>query len=104
MTKVDTGHGILAQNASWTFSGDTPKEFINHAQSSIPNYNQGHQLCLDLSDYFIGSNGVCFDIGCSVGNLSKKIAERHIDKNILPTGIELFKKIMACDDYYPTNC
>ncbi len=89
MTKVDAGHGILTQNASWTFSGDTPKEFINHAQSSIPNYDQGHELCLDLSDYFLGSNGVCFDIGCSVGNLSKKIAERHIEKNILVNAIDI---------------
>ena len=89
MTETNTGHGIHARNAGWSFSGDIAKDFASHAEASIPNYHQGHELCSDLSDYFLGSNEVCFDIGCSTGTLSKKIAERHAEKNILVNAIDI---------------
>ena len=48
-----TGDGIYANNADWSFGGDTPKSFSSHVKKSVPLYEHGHEAVLDLSDFFV---------------------------------------------------
>ena len=71
------GEGIIARNAGWTFGADTPKHFDGHVSKSVPHYNEGHDLILEISDFFVKANSVCYELGSSTGTLSRKLARRH---------------------------
>jgi tRNA (cmo5U34)-methyltransferase len=43
----------------------------------VPYYNEGHDLILKLSDYFIQKGSLCYDLGCSTGTLLYQLAARH---------------------------
>ena len=78
MTNTENaGDGIRSGNASWTFGSDTPKNFSTHVQKSVPLYDVGHELVLDISDFFVRDNSVCYEIGVSTGVLIKKLRNRH---------------------------
>ena len=47
------GQNISAQEAGWTFGGQTPAAFTEHIQQSVPFYDTGHELVGKLSDYFV---------------------------------------------------
>ena len=70
--KTSVGHGIKMKNSSWSFNRIGSK-FQDHVESSVPFYNDGHEIILDLSDFFLQNNTTCIDIGCSTGLLLKKI-------------------------------
>lgn len=74
---LNVGEGIDAGNASWTFGKDVPKTFDQHVQKSVPFYREGHDLILQISDYFITPQSLCYEIGCSTGALTRKLATRH---------------------------
>jgi|GEM_PF-6348873 len=45
MTEQDfTGQNIRAQEAGWTFGGETPISFSEHVRKSVPFYDAGHDL------------------------------------------------------------
>lgn len=71
------GDGISSGNASWTFGGDTAKHFEDHVSKSVPRYADGHEIVMATSDYFVKGNSVCYDLGCSTGALTRKLAARH---------------------------
>ena len=74
------GDGILAESSFWTFDNDTPKKFNNHAKRSIPFYEEGHSLIAQISDFFVHSNSVCYELGAATAVLLRKLAERHKNK------------------------
>ncbi len=74
---MKSGDGILVENSNWKFSGDMVDVFDEHIQSSVPFYKEGHTLVAELSDYFIGDQSVCYEIGSSTGALIRKISKRH---------------------------
>jgi len=78
MTKV--GDGLKAKNANWKFGSKVAENFDSHARKSIPHYSEGHELIASLSDFFITSNSVCYEIGCSTGTLTYKLASHNADK------------------------
>jgi len=84
-----TGDGIDSANASWTFGGDVPKNFEKHVQKSVPLYDEGHNLTIKLSDFFLGPNSQCYEVGCSSGILLSKIVERHAAKKVRGVGIDI---------------
>ena len=47
--------------------------FNNHILKSVPLYSEGHNLITNLSEFFLKNNSVCYDIGCSTGELLRKI-------------------------------
>ncbi len=49
----NVGESLLAREASWSFGEDTPKNFSEHIQRSVPYYADGHHLVCQLSDFFI---------------------------------------------------
>lgn len=67
---------IKVKKKKWTFSNSVYKHFDKHVLKSVPFYNEGHDLILDLSDFFLKNNSICYDIGCSTGILLKKISKK----------------------------
>ena len=74
------GDGLKADNANWNFGSEVVENFDSHASRSIPLYCEGHELISNLSDFFVSSNSVCYEIGCSTGTLTYKLASQNSDK------------------------
>jgi tRNA (cmo5U34)-methyltransferase len=81
------GEGISAENASWTFGNDTPKKFTEHVRRSVPFYDEGHDLVQQVSDFYVQSDSICYELGVSTGVLIKKLAARH-KKSVKWVGID----------------
>jgi tRNA (cmo5U34)-methyltransferase len=62
--------------------------FQEHAEKSIPFYQQGHELILQLSDFFVKEPGLCYELGCSRGFLTKDLAQRHHGKEVQWIGVD----------------
>lgn len=86
------GEGIEASNAKWTFSEKVPEKFSKHVKRSVPLYEEGHELVLKLSDFFIQENSICYELGVSTGALIKKLAKRHKKTKFI--GIDIEKKMI----------
>jgi len=78
MKKV--GDGLAAGNASWNFKGGVAQGFDAHVSKSVPLYYEGHQLIANLSDFFIKNDSVCYEIGCSTGELTLTLAKHNGSK------------------------
>lgn len=85
---LEVGEGIAAGNASWTFGADTPKHFTEHVKRSVPFYETGHDLVVQLSDFFVKAESVCYELGVSTGALIRKLALRH-PKTVRWIGIDI---------------
>jgi len=79
-SKIKVGDNITTSSTNWTFSGKTAKNFTSHAVKSIPYYQDGHGLILEISDYFLKDKSKILDIGCSNGSLVNQIQQRHFNK------------------------
>ena len=88
------GDNINATRASWSFHGETALNFDDHVSRSVPGYNEGHEIILSLSDYFVTkSNSYVVDIGSSTGILIKRLSERHSHKKLNFIGIDSVKEM-----------
>ena len=74
------GDDIDAHAANWSFGGNVPDKFVEHAERSIPGYHEGHDLVCRLSDFFVHQDSVCYDLGTSTGQLIRKLAEHNSKK------------------------
>jgi len=86
--KKNVGSKIKSSNANWSFDGKVPKLFDTHVKKSIPLYEWSHQIGLEISDFFIKKNSLCYDIGCSTGTFLKKAASRNLNKKAKFIGID----------------
>lgn len=43
----------------------------------MPFYAEGHELVLAISDFFVKKDSVCYELGCSTGALTRRLAQRH---------------------------
>jgi len=86
---MEVGENLKVDNASWTFSGDVAKNFEDHVQKSVPLYLEGHQLVLEISDFFLHQNSICYEIGCSTGILCSKLAKHNEAKKARIIGIDV---------------
>jgi tRNA (cmo5U34)-methyltransferase len=84
-----TGDDIEAKNANWKFSGQMVDSFEAHVEKSVPLYHEGHELILNLSDYFIKNDSICYELGSSTGRLLYKLSKRHNFKNSKFIGLEI---------------
>lgn len=76
MSKV--GNNIKIKKGRWNFSSKKiVQNFDDHVLNSVPLYKEGHEIITYLSDFFLKENSICYDIGCSTGELLNKI-----DKNL----------------------
>lgn len=91
----DVGNGIRASNADWSFSGETVANFDQHINTSIPRYQDGHQMIVDLSDFFISNDSICYELGCATGTLSLELARHnHHKSNARFIGIDLEQEMI----------
>lgn len=70
------GDGI-ENEGRWTFGGNTPRNFDSHVARSVPRYADGHELIAELSDHFVTAGTIGYELGCSTGALTLKLAQRH---------------------------
>ena len=75
------GDNIKAERGNWTFGGSVAETFDDHVSKSVPLYYEGHQLISDLSDFFIKSGSVTYDIGCSTGTLLARLSKQHRERD-----------------------
>ena len=78
---ISTGDNIKAENANWRFDGETAKSFDNHVSKSVPFYKEGQTLICNISDYFVKNDSIIYEIGCSTGELTTKLAEHNTLKS-----------------------
>ena len=76
----NVGNGLKAERANWNFSGDVARNFDAHVSKSVPLYDQGHALVCELSDFFMKPDSLCYEIGCSSGTLTHKLAAHNAAK------------------------
>ncbi len=107
-----SGDEIVAKNADWKFSGNMVDNFEKHVRKSVPLYEEGHELAIKLSDYFVKNDSICYELGSSTGRLSYKLAKHHefrdakfvgvdIEKDMVTKANELYKNpnlSFVCDD------
>jgi tRNA (cmo5U34)-methyltransferase len=86
-TRVDDD--IYAAHSRWTFAGNVCDKFDRHVIRSVPLYREGHQMVLNVSDFFVGPGSVIYDLGCSTGSLSKALAMRHADQGAHVNAIDI---------------
>jgi tRNA (cmo5U34)-methyltransferase len=82
------GDSLEAENARWTFGGGVPEHFDEHVARSVPHYRDSHDLIVSLSDFFLLNGGLVYDLGCSTGSLSRKIALRAAGRGVRLVGID----------------
>lgn len=89
MSIHSVGDNIDSGNAAWKFSGEMVKDFEDHVAKSVPLYQEGHDLILKISDYFVKDDSVCYEIGTSTGVLSYKLASRFSDRDARFVGLDI---------------
>jgi len=102
------GDDIIAENANWTFEGDVVNTFDDHVSKSVPFYHETHQLAAQISDFFIGNGSICYELGCSTGQLTSLIAERNKNKEFQIIGIDSVSEMikaaeLKCKNYQTTS-
>ncbi len=81
------------KTGAWSFGGNLPTKFENHIMKSVPLYLEGHKIITRLSDYFLRDDSICYDIGCSTGNLLSKLSKHTPKKKVKFYGIEKEKQM-----------
>lgn len=89
------GDGIEAETGTWKFNGKTVDVFDDHVSKSVPLYHEGHNLIVDVSDYFVRDNSLVYELGCSTGSLTINLAKHNLKKsNIRHIGIDVEKDMV----------
>jgi tRNA (cmo5U34)-methyltransferase len=75
LNKIDDN--IYAKNANWKFDKSVVENFDEHIRRSVPLYDEGHKLILELSDYFIKDDSKVYELGSSTGSLIYRLAKKN---------------------------
>ena len=92
--KHNVGDDISADKGRWSFSGEVSKTFDEHVGRSVPFYNEGHQLIVDMQEFFLQEESVCYEIGCSTGSLIKLLSENNANEKTKYFGIDNVKEMI----------
>ncbi len=82
------------KKASWHFNQKNAEGFDQHVKKSIPWYEEGHELVLKFSEFFVKQDDVIYDLGCATGRLSCSLAEHHNNKNVTVVGLDESKDMV----------
>lgn len=89
------GDEIHSERGNWSFKSGVAKTFDSHVERSVPLYHEGHELILDITDYFIKENSVVYDLGCSTGELINQLYAHHSHKqNLQFIGIDFSEEMV----------
>lgn len=80
---------ISVSNARWSFGGSVAQTFDQHVSRSVPQYQQGHEIVVSLSDFFLRNGSTAYDVGCSTGELTYQLAMANRDRDISIIGLEI---------------
>ncbi len=92
--KKNAGDNILTDHSSWSFSGDTYKNFDTHILKSVPLYDWSHYVGLKISDFFLSDGANMVDLGSSTGTFIKKLAIKNKNKKIRYTGYDTVENMV----------
>ncbi len=91
------GDNINGENANWQFSGKVAEHFDRHIKKSVPLYAEGHELICNISDFFIKANSTIYEIGCSTGMLTLKLAKHNkVKPKAHFIGIDIERDMIKC--------
>jgi tRNA (cmo5U34)-methyltransferase len=82
------GDGIHTPAGSWSFGGQVPVAFDSHVARSVPAYAACHELIADLADQLLPAGGRCYDLGCSTGALTERLATRLAPRRAEVIGVD----------------
>lgn len=82
------GDGIHTPAGSWSFGGQVPTAFDSHVARSVPAYAACHELIADLADQLLPAGGRCYDLGCSTGALTERLATRLAPRRAEVIGVD----------------
>jgi tRNA (cmo5U34)-methyltransferase len=100
------GDGIVMDKSMWNFKGNVVDKFEAHIKKSVPFYSEGQDLVVKLSDYFTQEDSICYEIGCSTGVLSNKLATHLVKRKCNIIGIDVEGDMIehAKKTYLSANC
>ena len=88
--KISAGQNIKVRDGEWSFS-KIEKKFDQHINTSVPFYEEGHEIIKNISTFFLMEKSRCLDIGCSTGTLLNEISKKLNNRKIFFTGIDTQK-------------
>ena len=91
---MKAGNKIITKRSGWKFDKNVTKNFVNHIRQSIPGYENGHEIVCNLTDFFNIENSICYELGSSTGELTKKLANHNKNKKVKFIGIETEKPMI----------
>lgn len=90
----NVGDEIVAGEGAWTFGQGVAETFDNHIARSVPGYSWGHELTIAISKYFAKPKGLMYELGCSTGTLSVRLAEEHRRLGLSVVGIDVEEEMI----------
>ncbi len=92
--KTMVGDNIKSENANWRFDEEVCKNFDQHVLKSIPLYRKGHELIVQVSDFFLRDDSLCYDLGCSTGQLLYQLAHHTEGRSTMFIGVDCEKEML----------
>jgi tRNA (cmo5U34)-methyltransferase len=88
------GDGIQAAPNHWSFAGEVWRHFDSHIERSVPFFPQLHETIVRLAEQLVPAGGRVYELGCSTGNLCRKL-ERRLDDTIDVVGVDVEPNMIA---------
>jgi tRNA (cmo5U34)-methyltransferase len=89
------GDGLRAEPGAWSFGGDTARHFDEHVRRSVPYYSDTHRLIESVSNRYVASGSRVYDLGCSTGALTARLAARHMTRAVDVVGVDREPNMVA---------
>lgn len=94
-TKSSAGDGLIVSRGAWQFDDAVPGVFDTHISKSIPGYREGHDLIIKLIQSRMQNSGRCYELGCSTGTLTAKMAACSDPERMAIVGIDQVAGMIA---------
>ncbi len=94
-TKASAGDGLVVAKGAWQFDDAVPGVFDTHISKSIPEYEEGHDLIVKLIQSSMQNSGRCYELGCSTGTLTAKMAACSDQSRVVIVGIDQVPGMIA---------
>ncbi len=94
-TKSSAGDGLVVSPGAWQFDNAVPAVFDTHISKSIPGYAEGHELIVSLIRTKMQNSGRCYELGCSTGTLTAKMAACSDARRMVIVGIDRVAGMIA---------
>lgn len=93
---VKVGNNISLEKSRWSFKNkETCQAFSEHIRHSVPLYDLSQELVCKYADFFLTNNSVVYDVGCSTGNLTKKISQKYSHLKLEIYGVDNEKEMIS---------